>query len=267
MPAAPAQPRTRRHFRDMTKPIALATIGALLIGSTAPAAQAPTVRVLMSNGFKAVFDELAPSCERSIGRSIDVQTGTSASIVARVNAGERFDAVIATTDALDTLGKAGKVAAPTSLGRSGIGLGVRAGAKKPAIATAEALKQTFLAASSITYASGGASRPHIERMMTTLGIADAVSRKTVFEPDSVRAAARVAGGGAELLLTLISEILPAPGVDLVGPLPMQFQSYISFAGAPSASSANAAAGRSLISCLSGPGLEKALEARGMERGS
>jgi molybdate transport system substrate-binding protein len=103
--------------------------------------------------------------------------------------------------------------------------------------------------------------------MVTLGIADVMTKKTLLEQGSVRAAATVASGEAELLITLVSEILPAPGVELVGPLPMQFQNYVSFAGATGVKSDNAAAGKSLVSCLSGPNVAAILKAKGMEKGS
>ena len=109
-------------------------------------------------------------------------------------------------------------------------------------------------------------RPHIDRMMMSLGIADVMTKKTLLEQGSVRAAARVASGEAELLITLVSEILPAPGVELAGPLPMQFQNYVSFAAATGAKSDNASAGKSLVSCLSGPSVENTLKAKGMEKG-
>ena len=245
----------------------VATLVALLLGTAAAHAQGHTVRVLISNGFRAVFDELVPACERSIGQKVTVQSGTSTSLIEKVNAGEAFDVAIMTVEGIDSLVKAGKVSARTPLGRSGIGIGGRAGAKKPDIAHADALKKTLLAAKSVTYAGDGASRPHIERMMATLGIADAMTKKTILEQGSVRAAAKVANGEAELLITLISEILPAPGVELIGPLPMQFQNYVSFAGATGAKSDNAAAGKSLISCLSGPSVAATLKAKGMEKGT
>lgn len=244
-----------------------ATLLAVLIGTAASYAQGQAVRVLISNGFRAVFDELVPACERSIGQKVTAQSGTSTSLIEKVNAGEAFDVAIMTTEAMETLGKTGKVSTRTPLGRSGIGIGSRAGAKKPDIGTAQALKGTFLAAKSVTYAGDGASRPHIDRMMATLGIADVMSKKTLLEQGSVRAAAKVASGDAELLITLVSEILPAPGVELVGPLPTQFQNYVSFAGAAGVKSDNAAAGKSLLSCLSGPNVAATLKAKGMEKGS
>ena len=245
----------------------VATLVAVLLSTATSFAQVPPVRVLISNGFRAVFDDLVPACERSIGQKVTAQSGTSASLIQRVNAGEAFDVAIMTREAMETLGKAGTVSTRTPLGRSGIGIGSRTGMTKPDIGNAEALKKTFLAAKSVTYAGDGASRPHIERMMVSLGIADVMTKKTLLEQSSVRAAARVASGDAELLITLVSEILPAPGVALVGPLPMQFQNYVSFAAATAAKSDNAAAGKSLVSCLSGPSVEKTLNAKGMEKGS
>jgi molybdate transport system substrate-binding protein len=247
------------------------TLVATLVASVSllavqPAVQAADpVRVFLSNGFKAVFDDLTPTCERSVGHSITLQSGTSTSLTQRVNAGEAFDVAIMTTEAMEELGKSGKVSARTPLGRSGIGIGSRAGAKKPDIANAEALKKTLLASKAVTYAGDGASRPHIERMMTTLGIAETMTKKTILEQGSVRSAAKVASGEAELLITLISEILPAPGVELVGPLPMQFQNYVSFAAATGAKAANPAAGKSLIACLSGPNVAATLKTKGMEK--
>jgi molybdate transport system substrate-binding protein len=137
---------------------------------------------LISNGFRAVFDELVPACERSIGHSVTAQSGTSTSLIEKVNAGEairrrdhdRRKRWRAWRRAARS-GRARRSADPAS------GIGSRAGARKPDIGNAEALKKTFLAAKSITYAGDGASRPHIDRMMVTLGIADVMTKKTLLE--------------------------------------------------------------------------------------
>ena len=99
------------------------------------------------------------------------------------------------------------------------------------IGTAASIKQALLDARSVTYAQDGASRPHIERMFEQLGIAAEMKAKTLLEQGSVRAAEKVVAGEAEILLTLVSEILPVEGLELLGPLPDEFQSYISFAAA------------------------------------
>ena len=101
--------------------------------------------------------------------------------------------------------------------------------------------------------------------MVTLGIARCDDEEDDARAGLGAAAAKVASGDAELLITLVSEILPAPGVELVGPLPMQFQNYVSFAGATGVKAANAAAGKSLVACLSGPNVAATLKAKGIEK--
>jgi molybdate transport system substrate-binding protein len=248
--------------------IAVAAASAGTARVVAQSATAP-LKVFASNGFRAVIDEVAPRCEKAVGRSLSMQFGTSTGLTQRVNGGEAFDVAVMTSDAIDELVKGGKLTQTSlaPLGRSGIGIGVRTGAAKPDIKTPEALKQTLLKAKSITYAGDGASRPHIESMMTALGITKDMSSKTMLEQGSVRAAANVAEGKSELLITLVSEILPAPGVTLVGPLPARFQHYVAFAAATSVNTSNTDAGKSLIACLSGPDVIPTLEAKGMERKS
>lgn len=238
-----------------------------VVGANVHAQTATPLKLLGSNGFRAVMDELMPRCEKTIGRHVSSEFGTSTSLLQRVNGGEAFDVAVTTTEAMDDLVKSGKVnaATRTALGRSGIGVGARAGAGKPDIKTVESLKRALISAKSITYAGDGASRPHIESMFEALGITKEMKAKTILEQGSVRSAARVASGDAELLITLVSEILPAPGVEFVAPLPDRFQHYVSFAAAAGKSSANGDAGKKLIGCLSGPDTGPTLKAKGMER--
>jgi molybdate transport system substrate-binding protein len=254
----------------MRIPLTFSRAVALVLAVSIPALRAQStapLRVLASNGFRAVFDDLSPRCEKTIGRQLSTDFGTSTSLQQRVNGGEAFDVAVMTSEAIDDLVKGGKLnlGSLVPLGRSGIGIGIRAGASKPDIKTPDALKQALLNAKGITYAGDGASRPYIESMMNTLGIAKAMAQKTMLEQGSVRAAANVANGKAEVLITLVSEILPAPGVDLVGPLPARFQHYVSFAAASGVNTGNGDASKALIACLSAPDAAATLKARGMER--
>ena len=80
----------------------------------------------------------------------------------------------------------------------------------------------------------GASRVFIEKMVEGFGLTSEVKAKTMLAPGSVGSNELVRDGKSEMIFTLVSEILPAPGVELVGPLPTEVQSYISFAAAVSA---------------------------------
>jgi molybdate transport system substrate-binding protein len=183
----------------------------------------------------------------------------------RIGSGEAVDVAFITTPVVAELAHGGHLAASsiTPIGRAGIGVGIRAGGRRFDIGTPEALKQTLLAARSVTFAREGASRPHLERMFEQLGIAEQMRAKTLLEPGSGQAAEKVIAGEAEILLTL--EISPVPGMELVGPLPAEFQSYITFDAAVGARSAEAAAARAFIACVAAPSAAPAFAAQGIER--
>ena len=230
-------------------------------------ATAQTVVVLSSNGVRAPVEDLTTQCTRAAGRPVSITYGTSASIRQRVTGGEAVDAVLATTDVVTELAKGGQLesSSTTSLGRAGIGIGIRAGAPRHKIGTAAELKQALLDARSVAYAADGASRPHIERMFERLGIAPEMKAKALLEQGSTRAAERVVTGDADILLTLVSEILPVEGLELLAPVPAEFQSYISFAGAVGAHAASRDAARAFIDCVAAPSATQTFTSQGIER--
>lgn len=224
------------------------------------------VRVLASNGVKAVMEELRPQLERAAGQPVTMDYATSSVQKQKIEAGEAFDIAIMTSDLIGDLIKSGKIAAGsrTEIGHAGIGVGIRKGAPKPDIRTAAAYQRTLISAKSITYAEDGASRAFLERSFERMGIAEAMKRKTVMEQGSTRSTARVASGDSELVLTLVSEILPAPGVQLVGPVPAEYQSYVSFAAGVSAKTAQSSATAAMMKLLNGPAVAPVLKRKGME---
>jgi molybdate transport system substrate-binding protein len=247
--------------------MAMTIIGIICLFAEGSAAQAPpAVRVVASNGVQGALKDLIPQCERAIGRPLAVEFGTTASIKPRIESGESFDVAFLTSDAIDALIKAGKLAADSraNAARVGIGVGIRAGAAKPDVSTAEALKKTLLNAKSITYAQAGASRPVIDKMLGSMGIADALKSKTLLLPGAEETTAAVVGGKAEVLLTLISEIVSAKGMELDGPLPKEFQTYVAFAAGVSANAKNAEAAKAAVKFLTGPKAAAAYKAKGME---
>ncbi|HXS78740.1 MAG TPA: substrate-binding domain-containing protein [Gammaproteobacteria bacterium] len=244
-----------------------AALGAALVWLGAAAAQgAAPLRALSSNGVRAALELLVPQCERNVGRAVAIDYGTSASIRQRIGDGEAVDVAFVTREVLAALSPSHvESSSVAQLGRAGIGVGIRAGAHRYDIRSANAIKQALLAAKSVTYAQDGASRVHIERMFEQLGITAEMKAKTLLEQGSVRAAAKVVNGEAELLLTLVSEILPVEGMALVGPLPAEFQSYISFAGFVSSRPNDPAAARAFLACVAAPANASTFAAKGIER--
>jgi molybdate transport system substrate-binding protein len=246
--------------RSLIASIVLAASAAFLF------AQGPPVRVLCSNGVRAAVEEVLPQAEHAVGHKVAIQFSSSASLKQRIDGGETFDAVVLTPDLIDNLIKQGKVVSgtTTNLARAGIGVGIRVGTPKPDISSLPAMKQTLLNVKSVTYTMSGASRPHIEKMYDRLGIAKEMAPKVILQEMPGRAERVVAEGGADMVITLVSEILPTPGVQLVGPLPGELQNYISFAGGVGSKATDPAAAKALLTFLSSPGVASAYKAKGME---
>ena len=248
--------------------LGIVSAGLILSFATPPAAaQGAPVRAIVSNGVKTVIDELKPQWEKAAGHPVTIEFGTTAVLKQKIEAGENFDVAVLTSEAIGELVKDGKIASATrvELARAGIGMGMRAGAAKPNIGTADALKQTLEKAMSVSYASEGASRAYLDKMFERFGIASAMKAKTVLTPSSVKSNALVSDGKAEYILTLVSEILPAaPGVELVGPLPSEVQSYVSFAAGVSAKAADAKAGKAMVEFLKSSAAVPVFKAKGLE---
>jgi len=239
---------------------------ALFLVVTAPGFGQTPIHILASNGVKGVVEKLRPQMESAAGHPLTIQYGTTASFRQKIAAGEPFDLVLLTTEAVDDLAKDGKISAAsrTALARCGVGVGIRKGAAKPDISTPAALKQTLLNAKSITYVTKGASRHTIEAALAHLGIADQMKAKTKLAPASGEAGESVAKGRVELLITLVSEIVTVPGVELVGPLPSEVQGYIHFAAGVGAKAENAEAASKVIAFLSSSAAAPTYKSSGLE---
>jgi molybdate transport system substrate-binding protein len=199
----------------------------MLIPGVAGAAE---IRVMLSGGFAVAYLELIPEFERATGHTVSTvrggSTGTTPnSIPSRLQRGEPVDVVVMNGNALDGLVKDGKIAAGThvDLGRTNLGLAIRAGSPKPDIGSVDAFKRAMRSAQSIAYASNGRTYLFTE-LFPRLGIADQVEGKSLMVEGAAEAVGTaVARGEAEIGLHIMSELLPVPGIDVVGPLPDEIE--------------------------------------------
>src|SRR6185436_10939683 len=144
----------------------VATAAALLFVLSLPpaAAQDNMLHLFVSNGMKGSMEALQSQCEKEVGRPLAIQFGSTASLKQRIEAGEAFDVTIITVEAIDDLIKKGLIASAsrTAIGRSELGIGIRAGSSRPDIRTVAGFTQALRGAPSITYPQDGASRGFIE---------------------------------------------------------------------------------------------------------
>lgn len=193
------------------------------------------ITVLCSGAAKAALTELKPLFERITGNALVLSFNTTGAVFNRIASGEAIDVVITASASIDDLVRQGYLTegSAVEVARSGIGAVVQKGKPKPDISTPQAFKAALLHATTVAFTnptSGGASGISVARILDHLGIAEQISAKTIFG-DGGPIAVIVARGEASLGMHQIPELLGHLGVDYVGPLPPELQSYTHVAAA------------------------------------
>jgi len=239
----------------------------MIFACTSMPADAADIRVLCSNGLKAVFEELAPQFERASGHKVNVTFGLAAGFRQQIDAGQAFDVAILTPALIDDLVKSGKLAADSKavIARTGLGIMIKSGAKKPDLRTTDSFKAALLAAQSIAFAKEGASGVAFTATIEKLGIAQTLQTKLKPTATGEEVNDLVVKGGAQYGILPLSEILAVKGAELGAMFPSDVQTYITMATAASANSKQPAAARDLIKFLMAPAATSVVKAKGMER--
>jgi molybdate transport system substrate-binding protein len=228
-------------------------------------AHAAEIRVLSSNGVHSVMVEMVPAFERATGHKISIDYNTANQVVDRIKGGESADLVIITRPTADSLIKQGKIVAGTDkiLGRSGVGVAIRAGLPKPDISTPEALKRALLDAKSITFTKTGGSGIHFMKVAERLGITDQVNAKAKV-PDGGAVGPLVARGEAEMAVQQIPELMAVKEIQYVGPLPKEFQIATVFTTGVMTGARQAEAAKALLDFLTTPAAISLFKSKGLE---
>jgi molybdate transport system substrate-binding protein len=228
---------------------------------------AADITVLASNGIKAAVVELVPQFEKAIGDRLVFTWGASNLLVKKIEGGEAFDVVIVTPALIKSLIKQGKVVdgSAIDLVRVGLGVAVKQGAPKPDISTVEAFKQALLNAKAIAYSPVGQSGLQFISVTVKLGIADQVKAKGKANARGP-AAELVAKGEADVAVQNLAELGSVRGVEVVGPLPAELQTFIVLTGGVGTDAKDKAGAQALIKYLTEPAAISVIKAKGMEPG-
>jgi molybdate transport system substrate-binding protein len=245
-----------------------ATVVVLTLTQLGDTARSAEIKVFSSAAPRGIFRELTPDFERTTGHRLVINYEFAADLKRRIEAGDPFDVAILPPDLADDLVQRGKLTAGSrvDLGRTGMGVAVRRGEPKPHIDTVDAFRRALLAAPTVAYASGGESGVHVLGMLAQLGIAEAMKQKLRPYPAG-GAVEAVARGEADLVVIGVAPILYVPGVELVGWLPPELQSYIDFTGSIGAAAKQADAARTLLTLLTSPAAVALFKAQGFEPAS
>src|SRR6266852_1440153 len=272
--------------------LAVALLMPLLIAAQEPAAPAPgrgqgkgaqspqaqeaaaryaaaDIRVMVPGVvYNAGLLDLAAAYTKETGKKVAVPLVGMGGIVNAVKtANPPADVITLPFELMSTLSLDGGVV-PGSfapLGRSEMGLAVRAGAPHPDISTVEKLAVALHGAKAVMRSNpaGGS--------MVAKVIEDKVIKRPEFAGVNSPVSTQGEGGQAlvrgegDMALQAICEILPYKQIELVGPLPRELAAWIDMSSAVSARAMHRADGLAFIKYLLRPESEAAWKAKALER--
>lgn len=220
--------------------------------------------VLQSIAFREAFLELSARFDQATGHTTTAVFDGGLNVSARIAGGEVVDAIVMSAEAIDAMARAGHVApgGRIDLALSPIACAVAAGAARPALASEADFIRMLRGARSIAY-STGPSGVHLVTVLERLGLSESLAprlRQVRGEP----AGATVARGECDLAFQQMSELLPVPGIDIVGVLPDTVQKTTRFSIGLHASAPEPEATRALARFLASAEAAPVIRARGMQ---
>ena len=193
--------------------------------STARSGQKLAVICTMS--CKEALIELVPVFEREKGYPVEATYGAGPELAKKIRGGLRADIFVGPEEFSGPLIEEGLLSggSRTAFAHSSAVLAVKAGAAKPDVSSPQKLKEALLAAKAVCY-SGGASGIHFVQACEQLGIKDAVAAKLVKPRPGEMVGPVLVRGEAEIGVQQPAELLPVPGIEIIGPLPGELRQTI-----------------------------------------
>src|SRR6202162_230054 len=154
-------------------------LGALVAASGAMAREITVVST--AGPMPVVMGALIPVFERASGNKVAIKFEGVPQIYGQLREGASIDLVIADEDVIGDLVKSGEIAGGSKIMLSRVGIAVRAGAPKPDIGTANALRDVLITAKSVAYSQDASGR-HFVSAISRLKLANVLGPKSILVP-------------------------------------------------------------------------------------
>lgn len=197
---------------------------------SASIAQAAEVKVLIAGALQNAIRPLAADFEKQTGNKVTLMASNPA-LIPKELADHPYDVVASALSTMGEFSEGGKLQAGTDipLARTGIGIAIKEGARKPDLSTIESFKKAVMGAKNIIYTdplAPNASGGNTQHILANAGLLDEVKKKGLQE-GLAPGRERIAKGEYEMGFFNVSEAV-APGVVLAGPVPAPLQMYLNY---------------------------------------
>jgi molybdate transport system substrate-binding protein len=220
------------------------------------------IKILATSAVQGPLTRLQQGISARVGSPIDIQFGSTSTLVERIVGGEKTDLVLLTIEAIDQLPLRDRLSSPTTLVASPIGLAVSDNAVLPVLKSNEDLIEYLKRTPSVAYTSKGASGAFFVQLIENLGIADIVKSKSVVIASGYTVPL-VRDGKAAAAVQMVSELKFA-GAKNVVPLPSTAQKLTVLAVAATSSTDNAESVKKIVEYLQTPAAKAAYIEAGLE---
>lgn len=213
------------------------------------------LKLLSGGAAQGLVRKLQPQFAQSNGFDVRGTFGAVGAMRDQLLGGQACDVLILTQALIEQLAKDGHADAGsiTPLGVVKTGVAVKVGEAAPAIGDADALKAALLRAPGIYFpdpekATAGI---HFMRVLKTLGIDRELASRIRTFPNGATAMGEMAKSPQDSVIgcTQVTEILYAPGVQLAGLLPREFELATVYTAAACARAQQSNAAREFIALL------------------
>jgi molybdate transport system substrate-binding protein len=250
----------------MLRVVSLIALASMLLATPAGAAD---LKVTSAGAVRGLIAQIIDDYARQTGQKFEFTVGTTGQLRAIIGSGWPADLIITSAPLMGELEKTGNITpgSRADLGRVGIGIVVRDGARVPDVSTADAFKTAMIDAASIAIVdptAGAVYQQHLDGIYQSLGITEVMAKKAVMQVGGKEVAEAVAAGRADLGVAFISEIIPIKGAKLAGPLPPTLQGYVVYAAAIPKASTDPAAAHAFTGALISPAMARRWTAAGFE---
>jgi molybdate transport system substrate-binding protein len=208
------------------------------------------LKVMSDGPLRPALVQIAEAFHRERLHRLELVFGTSPVIYEKVSSGEKADVLIIQPNFIEELVRVGKLVTGKHpvIARVGLGLMARADAPSADTSTIESFKETILNAKSLIF-NNVASGNYFAELLERLGIGEAVKRKVVRAESSIVFQRILQGDRNDIGVATIPLINATKGLRLIGPLPVELQSYIIYVAALMPSAASPQAASAFISFL------------------
>ncbi|CAG4894560.1 molybdate ABC transporter substrate-binding protein [Paraburkholderia gardini] len=225
--------------------------------------QAVDIKVMSDSPLEPALTRVVDLYRQQTHNQVSLVFDPSPVVKKRIEDGEAADVVIVQPDFAEDLTKSGKASAGDRpvIAHVGVGLGNRKDGPAYDISTVEKLRSTLLGADLLVFnsvKSGQAFASTLER----LGIAETLKPKIVrttpngiFEPV-------LKGNGNDMVAGTIPLIATTPGIKLLGPLPGDLQSTLTYTAVLMANTSQRDTAEAFIKFLASPEAKETFAANG-----